>query len=234
MDVSDKDSLYQSYASVAQKLSILGSDNNLADMKQIIERCVIEISTRHCLLIFDNTKDTTLPPSRSFTTGATDLTDCLPRSKLCSVIFTTTNSNTAQALASQNVIALQELTPDTALKMLQTRLARPLANTEQQEAKHLLRKLLYLPLAIAQAAACMNTSGTTVQKYGTQLDEQEELALECSSDSSEGMLRGSSVADPAAATLFFSISYVRYNNALAADYLFLAACVDRKTFRSSF
>ncbi|PZD25883.1 CDC6, Cdc6-related protein, AAA superfamily ATPase, partial [Pyrenophora tritici-repentis] len=228
MDVSDKDSLYQSYASVAQKLSILGSDDDLADMKQIIERCVVEISTRHCLLIFDNTEDTTLQSSRSFTTGATDLADCLPQSKLCSVIFTTTNSNTAQALASQNVIALQELTPDTALKMLQTRLARPLANTEQQEAKYLLRKLLYLPLAIAQAAACMNTSGMTVQKYRTQLDEHEELALEYSGDSSEGMLSGPGVADPAAATLFFSMSHVRHDNALAADYLFLAACVDRK------
>jgi hypothetical protein len=40
IDASDKDSLYQSYAGIAQKLSILGRDDDLADMKQIVERCV--------------------------------------------------------------------------------------------------------------------------------------------------------------------------------------------------
>jgi hypothetical protein len=134
-------------------------------MQQIIERCMAEISAWQCLLIFDNTEDTTLQSSGSSTTGAVDLANYLPQSRLCSVIFTTTSSKAAQVLASQNVIALQELTPDTALKMLQTRLARPLTSTEQQEAKHLLRELLYLPLAVAQAAACMNTSGMTVQEY---------------------------------------------------------------------
>jgi tetratricopeptide (TPR) repeat protein len=197
-------------------------------MQQIIERCVAEISAWQCLLIFDNTEDTTLQSSGSSTTGAVDLANYLPQSRLCSVIFTTTSSKAAQVLASQNVIALQELTPDTALKMLQTRLARPLASTEQQEAKHLLRELLYLPLAVAQAAACMNTSGMTVQEYRPQLDEYEKIALEYSNDSSKGKPQGSGIEDPVAATLFLSISHVRHNDALAADYLFLAACVDRK------
>jgi hypothetical protein len=228
IDASDKDSLYQSYASVAQKLSILRSDNDQEDMQQIIERCVAEISAWQCLLIFDNTEDTTLEPSGSSTTGAADLANYLPQSRLCSIIFTTTSSKAAQALASQNVIALQELTPDTALKMLQTRLARPLASTEQQEAKHLLKELLYLPLAVAQAAACINTSGMTLQEYRPQLDEYEERALEYSNDSSKGKPQNSGMKDPVAATLFLSMNHVRHNNALAADYLFLTACVDRK------
>jgi hypothetical protein len=86
----------------------------------------------------------------------------VPQSKLCSIIFTTTNSDTAQALASQNIIALQELTLDAALRMLQARLERPLANTEQQEAEHLLRELSFLPLAVMQVAACMKASGQSV------------------------------------------------------------------------
>ncbi|EDU51259.1 kinesin light chain [Pyrenophora tritici-repentis Pt-1C-BFP] len=228
IDASDKDSLYQSYARVAQKLNVLGWNDDQADIKQLAKRCVVEISTRQCLLIFDNAEDTTLRSGGSSTIEYAVLADCLPQSKQCSVIFTTTNSNTAQALALENVIVLRELTLDAALKMLQVRLARPLANTEQQEAKHLLRELSYLPLAVMQAAACMNASGLTVQQYRSRLDKHKELAIKHSCDSSEGRLQGSGVKDTVAATLFLSIDQISRDNAFAADYLFLAACVDRK------
>jgi hypothetical protein len=154
------------------------------------------------------------------TTEAADLADYLPQSKLCSVIFTTTNSNIAQALASQNVIALRELTLDTALIMLQVRLVRPLSDTKQQEAKHLLRDLSYLPLAVVQAAACINARGITLPEYQAQLAKYKELA--------EGKLQVFGIEDPVAATLFVSMDLFCLDNALAADYLIFAACVDRK------
>ncbi|KAL7772958.1 hypothetical protein CFE70_002922 [Pyrenophora teres f. teres 0-1] len=228
MDASDKVSLYQSYASVAQKLNVAGWDDDQADIKQLVKRCVIEISARHCLLIFDNTEHTTLRSSGSCTTEAADLANCLPQSKLCSVIFTTTNTDTAQALAPQNIISLRELTLDAALKMLQVRLARPLANTEQQEAEHLLRALSYLPLAVMQAAACIKASGMTVQEYRSRIDDHKELVIEHRGDPSEGKLQGAGVKEPVATTLFLSIYKIRHDNALAADYLFHAACVERK------
>jgi hypothetical protein len=93
IDASDKGSLYQSYAGIAQKLSILGGDDDLADMKQVVRRCVAEMSTRQCLLIFDNAEDTTLRSSSSSATEAAELAECLPQSKMCSAIFTTTNSD---------------------------------------------------------------------------------------------------------------------------------------------
>jgi hypothetical protein len=49
--------------------------------------------------------------------------------------------------------------------MLQNRLTTPLSNAEQQQAMHLLSELSFLPLAVAQAAACMNNSSMTVQQY---------------------------------------------------------------------
>jgi hypothetical protein len=197
-------------------------------MKQLGKRCLVEISMRQCLLIFDNAEHTSLRSSSSFTAEAVDLADCLPQSKLCSAIFTTTNSDTAQALALQNVVALRELTLDAALRMLQVRLTKPLANTEQQEAERLLRELSCLPLAVMQVAACMEASGMTVQEYRLQLDEHRELAIEHSDDSSEGRIQEYSVEDPVAATLFFSIDQISRDHALSADCLFLAACVDQK------
>ncbi|CAN9211941.1 unnamed protein product [Alternaria alternata] len=228
MDASDKDSLYQSYANVAQKLNVLGWDDDQADMKQLIKRCVVDFSARQCLLIFDSTEHTTLQSGGSSTTEAADLADCLPQSERCSVIFTTTNTNTAQALAPQNIIALQELALDAALRMLQVRLERPLAKTEQQEAEHVLKALSYLPLAVMQAAACIKASGMTVQEYRLQLDRHKESGIEHSGDSSESRIQESGVKDPVAAALFISIDEISRDNAFTADYLFLAACVDRK------
>jgi hypothetical protein len=156
------------------------------------------------------------------------LTNFLPYSKLCSVIFTTTESNTAEALAAQNVTALHELTPDTALRMLQNRLTTPLSNAEQQKAMHLLKELSYLPLAMAQAAACMNASGITVQQYQAQLAEHKEAALKDSNNPSEDEVRESSLRKTVAVTLSLSISQIRQGNTVAADYLFLAAYVNQK------
>jgi hypothetical protein len=229
MDATDIDSLYRSYASVAQKLSIPGYDDDQVDIKLIVKRCVAEVSTRQCLLIFDNVEDTSVRSSGSLSTSeAADLSDFLPHSKLCSIIFTTTERKTADALAPQNVTTLHNLTPDAALRMLQNRLTRSLSSIEQQEAMHLLGQLSYLPLAIVQASAYMEASGVAVQQYQAQLAKHREAALEHGDDSSEGELQESGLRNTIAATLSLSISQVRQSNAVAADCLFLAACADRK------
>ncbi|KAL5382943.1 hypothetical protein DPSP01_006212 [Paraphaeosphaeria sporulosa] len=227
IDASDKDGLYQSYASVAQKLSIADWDDDQPDIKRMMQQCVAELSAWQCLLIFDNAEDTVLRSSSSSTAKAGDLADYLPQSTLCSIVFTTTNSDTAKTLASNNIIALRELTPNTALMVLQNRLANPLSDTRQlREAELLLRELSYLPLAVVQAAACINASGMAVQEYRAQLDEHKEAAFERISSLGSN-LYGHSTDDPVAATLFVSMGHV-YKNVLAVDYLFLAACVERK------
>ncbi|USP81539.1 hypothetical protein yc1106_08813 [Curvularia clavata] len=228
IDASDKDRLYQSYASVAQKLNIAGWDDDHADMERVIQDCVASLSARQCLLMFDNAEDTTLQSGGSSNTGTVNLTDCLPQSKLCSAIFTTTNADTAEVLASRNIITLQELPPKMALKMLTDRLARPLSNAELQEAEPLLRELLYLPLAVFQAAACMNTSNMTVQEYRSQLDKLNKAATRHSDTSAEIKLQDPDTRGPVATTLSVSIDQISRDNSLAVDYLFLAACVDRK------
>jgi tetratricopeptide (TPR) repeat protein len=228
VDASNKDSLYQSYASIAQKLSILGWDDEKADITLLVKRYLEDSSTRQCLLIFDNTEDILLGSSGSSTAGATDLLDYPPQSELCSIIFTTASSNTARTLASQNVIELRELAPDLALRMLDNYLSTPISQSEQQKAKLLLQELSYLPLAIVHAAAYMNAGSITLQEYRSALDRHKELALKHSSDAPEDPLQGSNARSPVPATLGLSLDEIRRSNALAADYLFLAACVDRK------
>ena len=228
IDASHKDSLYQSYASVAQKLSIPRWNSDLADMKQVIKHCVAELSERQCLLVFDNVDDITLLSSSSSTVDSTGSANYLPQSTRCSVIFTTTSTEIAKTLALQNVIALHELTPDTALRMLQNSLLRPLLPTEQQQSALLLRELLYLPIAVVQAAACMNASDMTVQEYASQLDKHKSIVQEYIDKLPKHRSHHSSLSSPVTTTLFLSISQLRYRNSMAIDYLSLAACLDRK------
>ena len=151
-----------------------------------MKRCIAKLSTQQCLLIFDNVEGTTVQHSGSPIAGAIDLADFLPHSKLCSVIFTTIESDTAKTLAPQDVVALGELASDTALRMLQSRLTTPLSNAKQLGAIHLLRELSYLPLAVSQAAACMNASNITVQQYQARIHDYDQAALKYSNNLREG------------------------------------------------
>jgi tetratricopeptide (TPR) repeat protein len=228
MDASNLHSLHQSYASVAQKLSIPGWDDDQTDKKQVVKRCTTELSTRQCLLIFDNAEGTILRSSSSSMAQTADLNDFLPQSKLCSVILTTTESVAAEALAPQKVVVLHELSPDIALKMLQNRLTTPLSVVEQQDAMHLLKKLSYLPLAIVHAAAYMNTSGVTVQRYQAQLGEDNDAPLIYIGHPSKSKSQKPGLSNNVAVTLSLSMSRIRQSNPIAAEYLCFAACVDCK------
>ncbi|XP_014551505.1 hypothetical protein COCVIDRAFT_112750 [Bipolaris victoriae FI3] len=230
IDASDKDSLDQSYTSVAQKLGVPGCDGDQADIEQIVKRCIAKLSTRQCLLIFDNVEGTTVQHDGSSTAEAANLANFLPHSKLCSVIFTTTESDTAKTLAPQDVVALHELTSGMALRMLQSRLTTPLSNAEQPAAIRLLRELSHLPLAVSQAAACMNASNMTVQQYQARLHDHDhdQAALKHSNDLRESEQGESSLRKAVAATLSLSIGQVWQSNAIAVEQLYVTACVDRK------
>jgi len=65
------------------------------------------------LLVFDNMDDVSLGSS-GMSTGAANLSDYLPQSDWCSILCTTTNSDIAKRLASDNVVELKEMAPDTA------------------------------------------------------------------------------------------------------------------------
>jgi tetratricopeptide (TPR) repeat protein len=228
VDAGNLDSLYHSYASIAQKLDIPGWDDEKADVRQLVKLHLERESAEPCLLIFDNLEDRSLGSRGLSTAGAADVGDYLPQSKLCSILITTTNSDLAKRLALQNVVELPGMTPDTAQKMLENHMNTRISRSEQEEVGLLLQKLSYLPLAIVQAAAYIKANGMTLQQYRPLLDRQKDPALERSNESLGDRPQGHATKNPVATTLFISMEQIRQDNALAADYLLLAACVDRK------
>jgi tetratricopeptide (TPR) repeat protein len=226
IDASDVDSLYQSYAGIAQKLKVPGWDDEKADIKNLVRLHLSSKSVRQWLFIFDNANGNTIGSSELSTAPAADLLDYLPQSGLCSAVFTTADRDIAQRLASQNIVELGEMAPDMAERMLKSHLNTPVSRSEQQQAKLLLQELLYLPLAIVQAAAYVNTRNITLQTYRSLLLKHEG-ALNHSSELSDGNLQYDP-KDKVATTLFISMDQIGRDNSVAADYLSLTACVHRK------
>jgi hypothetical protein len=74
----------------------------------------------------------------------------------------------------------------------------------------------------------MNSRSITLQNYRSELGRHKKLDLVHSGNAPKGLLQGSNAKSPVAATLGLSLEEIRCSNALAADYLFLAACVDQK------
>ncbi|RAQ98585.1 kinesin light chain 3 [Stemphylium lycopersici] len=228
IDASNVDSLDQSYAGISQKLNIPSWDNEKANPKQLVKLYLEGRGARQTLLIFDNTEEISLGSSGLPGPQAADLISYLPRSEVCSILFTTTNGNIAKRLAPSNLVELQHLTPTTAQEMFEKYLDNLLSESEQQEAKLLLQELSYLPLAIVQAAACINNTKLKVPEYRSQMGMQMNLGFQHSDEETDGKPRGYNEHNPTTLTLFISIKMIQAEDPLAVDCLYLAACVDSK------
>ncbi|KAF2690360.1 HET-domain-containing protein [Lentithecium fluviatile CBS 122367] len=228
IDASSIDGAHHSYTDIARKLKIPGWDDEKADVKQIVKLQLSRRDAGQSLLIFDNADSVKLSSNGTSAGRDASLVDYLPQSEHCSILLTTTNGDAARTVASHEIIELQEMEQDTAQSMLEQYLDTPVSRSEQQHAELLLQELSHLPLAIVQAAAYINARSITLQEYYTRLTKQRQADLDNIINVPDNKLqeydRGSSVAT----TLHLSIEQIRHDSPLAAKYLFLAACVDRK------
>ncbi|KAH7061799.1 kinesin light chain [Paraphoma chrysanthemicola] len=227
IDASDIDSLYRSYDSVAQKLSIPGWDDEKADSRQLVKAYLGGRGEHQYLLVFDNADEVSLGSS-GMPTGAVHLSDYLPQSGRCAILYTTTNRDTAETLTAPNIVELQEMTSSTAQSMLESHLPTLLSGSVQQEAQLLLRELSYLPLAVVQAAAYITARSITLPEYRLLVAKQKEAAPGHGSELQGDRPQEPDTTGPVAITLLISLDHLRGDVELAAKYLFLAACVDRK------
>lgn len=225
IDVTSINGANRSYADIARKLKIPGRDDK-TDVKQVVKLLFSRRDAGQSLLIFDNAVSVNLSSNRASVGRNVSLVDYLPPSEHCSILVTTTNGDTARTIACHKIIELQEIEQDTAQSMLEQCLGTPVSKHEQQHAALLRQELSHLPLAIVQTAAYTSTRNITLQEYGTRLIEQRQKDLESNSNvlNNREYHRDSSVAT----TLHLSIVQIRHDSPLAAEYLFLGACVDRK------
>jgi tetratricopeptide (TPR) repeat protein len=214
ISASDEESIHQGYAHIARRLTIPGWDDEKADVKKLVQLHLSKESAGQWFLVFDNADEATIDSARSF--NVVSLMEFLPSSEHGAIVFTTANRKTATKLAPQNIVELAELEKETAQRLLQICLVKPA--DKQEEADLLIKELVYLPLAIVQAAAYVNVNKTTLQGYLSLLVEKKEESAEDLHSESEVVI---------AATWLISFEQIRRHDALAADYLLFMASVDR-------
>jgi hypothetical protein len=228
IDASNINSLHQAYLSIAQKLKVPGWDSENADTKYLVKQYLSTEGAGQWLLVFDNLDDMNLRSTGLSTLESANLINYLPQSKLGSIIFTTASSDIAKKLTVQDIIKLHKMTAASAEELFEKYLLNPVPLGKKQEMNLLLKDLSYLPLAIVQAAAYINVTNTTFRDYRTQLLTYEEEAFKSSSELSNSKLQDARTKKSVTTTLLISLDQIRHNHSLAARYLFLMACVDRK------
>ncbi|KAL7790606.1 hypothetical protein V8C43DRAFT_71599 [Trichoderma afarasin] len=228
---TSRESLGQAYRNAAAKLGISGYDDAKADVKRLVQNHLSSESAGQWLLVFDNADEIGMwvdkplqEPSR--------LIDYMPKSVHGSIIFTTRDKKAAVRLAGRNVVELSAMNEEDGKDLLEKCLVDQ-EPVSQQDVEALLIQLMYLPLAIVQAAVYINTNGISLGDYLSLLEEQEEDVIDLLSEDFEDDGRYHDLKNPIATTWLISFEQIRHRDPLAADYLSFMACVDAKDIPQS-
>jgi hypothetical protein len=160
------ESLEQAYREIGTLLRIPSIMDDKANVKRLVKAKLSDEGFGPWLMIVDNADDTSVLFDQLERESSGDwLIDFLPRNRKGSIVFTTRTRVAAIELAGSNVIRIGELDEKEATKMLETRLLRRDLIQDVTVVRELLNILTYLPLAIVQAVAFINTNNSTLSDY---------------------------------------------------------------------
>ena len=249
---NDMESIQQAFTQMAQRLNILGWNEEKADLITLVKRHLCKEDIGQWLLIFDNADTATLEAAGS--PNNLNWADYLPISTQGAIVFTTIHKQDADTLGLSHTLDMQRMNSETAREMFlklirpttehhttnldtQPRIEDPLHTVqvpdrckliEEEAASLILLKLAYLPLAIALAAAYIKENRVTITDYLALLTNQDKGAVEHISDGFDEEWQDHSAQHPVAATLLLSFSRLLNQHKSAADYLCFMVCLDRR------
>jgi tetratricopeptide (TPR) repeat protein len=222
------ETLQRTYFHIAQQLQLPGLEEEGADAKKLVKDYLCDSSAGQWLLIFDNADDINMWFGKpEGTTEPCQLSDYVPWSRTGSVLFTTRFKKVASKLAMQNVIRVLELDEARALDLLSERLVEKSLLQDRDQAALLLKQLVYLPLAIVQAASYINENClSSLVDYLSLLSAKEEEVIDMLSEEFEDDWRPDHTTSPVAATWLISFEQVQRTSPLATDILSFMACLE--------
>ncbi|KAE8357567.1 hypothetical protein BDV27DRAFT_164399 [Aspergillus caelatus] len=223
------ESMEQAYMSIALKLGI--ADIKPAEVKEKVKAYLSQECAGKWLLLFDNADDIGIWSKDN--TNHSVLRDFLPQSNQGHILFTTRSRKVAVKLVSSYVITITEPDTETAVKILQNSLVEKALLYDYGTAIALLERLVFLPLAITQAAAYINENSINLSDYVKILQDQESDVIELLSEDFGDERRYKDTQNPVALTWFISFQQIQRSNKLAADYLSLMACINPRDIPQS-
>ncbi|KIX03665.1 uncharacterized protein Z518_07218 [Rhinocladiella mackenziei CBS 650.93] len=142
---------------IGKKVRIPGIEDDKADIKNLVKQRLRNLSTGKWLLILDNADDEELWGKKSRATDQQSTpVDWLPSTTHSTILITARSRRVASYLAGKEVTELQAMSVNEASTVSTNALKKPDMAAGEDAISALLDKLIYLPLAIVQAASYIN------------------------------------------------------------------------------
>ncbi|MCJ1309581.1 hypothetical protein MMC25_003241, partial [Agyrium rufum] len=154
------ESFEQACTEIARILQIPQAANDKQDVKVLVKRHLSDQSVGKWLLIVDNADDMGVMFGVGSSSGVVDF---LPENDDGVMVFTSRRGEVVESLVGNDVLEVGKMSTDEAVTFLSSLVRK--SQTEDGPIKQLIADLDCLPLAIAQAAAYINTNKITVSKY---------------------------------------------------------------------
>lgn len=220
-------SVEQGFLDIGELLGMSTTSAGGFDAKAFLKKELSRASGRW-LLIVDNADDSDIWFRKDEERlHKVPMIEWLPKSNKGSILFTTRTRQAALKMTpTKDPMQVGELSERDATVLLQKHLYFLPSSDNSNMAQILLQQLAYLPLAITQAAAYINSNQVTVSEYLSLMEETEEQMIALLSEDFEDEGRYRDAKNPIATTWLISFEQIRLKHPLAVDYLAHMSCLD--------
>lgn len=229
----------QAYTDIATRIELPGRNDPMTDILSLVYNWLRDERNGQWLIILDNADDDEVLHSTGVDsdgvmhgTGVLNetasLASFLPQSSNGQILVTSRDLVAALNLVGTgNVFRVEPMVEKEALMLLKTRIS--IGKAFENDAKTLVKRLGYIPLAITHAAAYIEVRAQTITTYLELFRESEEnQAYLLSNQEIRDMRRDSSVSSAVITTWQISFEQIRKTKPSAAELLSLMAMFDRQ------
>jgi tetratricopeptide (TPR) repeat protein len=222
-----RESFELAYREIGILLRIPGILDDNADVKQLVKKELSSGSSGDWLMVVDNADDSSVLLGKVDTDPrSTRLSDFLPRSDRGTILFTTRSRKAAENLTQTSIIKLDDMDRAEARQLIAQRLSEKELLQDERAVDELLGLLAYLPLAIVQAAAFINSNEVSIAEY-ISLFRNPSTEIQLFSEHFEDPSRYREMESTIAKTWHISFDQILKQDHHAAAYLSFMACIDR-------
>jgi Tfp pilus assembly protein PilF len=214
----------QACREIARILQIPQMVDDNQDVKESVKQYLSSQSTGKWLLIVDNADDMGVMFGTEMSAG---IVDFLPEKDDGMTIFTSRRGEVAESLVGNEVLEVGKMSEEEAVLFMTTSLLRK-SPIEDGSIKRLVAELDCLPLAIAQAAAYINTNKITVSRYLDLIRNTDADLVAVMSREFRDSTRYKQSGNAVATTWIVSFEQIRQENSDAAGLLSFISCIEWK------
>ncbi|KAI1460122.1 acyl transferase/acyl hydrolase/lysophospholipase [Annulohypoxylon moriforme] len=215
----------QAYREIAKKLCLQKKCDDEDIMLTVKDHLSLAKSGKW-LLIIDNADETELLFGRSGELPG--IRQYLPRSDNGHILLTTRFRGVAQGFAETDIVELEQMSRNEALIFLEKSLVRESLHYDKAVAERLVEELSYLPLAIKQAAAYLNTKILPIAEYLSLLQSTKQDMIYLMEEEFKDEARYPDSANAVARTWLVSFDQIRKSDSAATELLEFISCLEPK------